>query len=793
MRFWRNWRNWHLGWPRGQGWIRIAAAAIALLCIGAVILRYVPLYANSPSHPLSKPHPRRVVMLGERPRALGQAKRLGQQDGATQMQLSIGLRLSNPKGFQKLLADLENPHSQSYHKYLTPRQFTDKFAPSPAAVNAVQRFLQDSGLKVTSVASNRMQINASGSAAQIEQAFGAPIGRYQLGKATFFAPDHDPTVPETISPYLVNIGGLDSLFHMESHSVFKPHSGTAPQVVPAGGYTPTDLRNAYDAGTLISTLDAAVAGTGHAYGPVAIFELAPYIPGDITAFRSQFGLPNPPIINNSVDGAAVTGDAVGTAEADLDIEVVSALAPNATQWVYVGPNTIQGVNDTYNFMAINPSFRVISTSWGVCEPFTTQDELTQLHTYFATAQSQGKTIFAASGDSGSDDCQSGGDAGFNTPPAVDSPASDPLVVGVGGTSLTLSGSSYGSEITWNNSSGSGGGGLSNAFAQPAYQVGGGLNNEFAVGQRQVPDVSANADPNTGYAFYCTSTPDCGKLGWQVIGGTSAAAPLWAAIFDYMDTYKQLETGAFIGVGNSVLYHLFANAQTHSPYHDVTTTNNNLDYQTPPYNADYPATTCYDLASGMGSLDAWNMTQDLVAGVSAGGGGPCPATTVTRTNLIQDGGFEQSPSPWQLFSSGEYQLLTGAPHDGAQSFYACGYPNCDDRVSQTFTVPNTVNSATLQLWVTGTTSFLYLTNSPPCYDHFTVTLATPDGTVFDSVQATCKMYAPGWTVESIPITAALQAHQGQQVTLTIRGKTSNEAVFPQFYTTWYVDDVALYVS
>ncbi len=185
--------------------------------------------------------------------------------------------------------------------------------------------------------------------------------------------------------------------------------------------------------------------------------------------------------------------------------------------------------------------------------------------------------------------------------SVDFPASDPYVVAVGGTSLTTgNGGAYGNETVWNNSFGSGGGGLSSYFTQPSYQTGFGVTSQYSNGMREVPDVSADADPNTGYSMYCTAgfCAQFGGGGWFIFGGTSAAAPLWAGIA--IDLNSNLAPLATLGSANFTLYTFFTTPQPFTPFHDVTSGNNLF----------YPATAGYDLATGMGTPIDFNLISDL---------------------------------------------------------------------------------------------------------------------------------------------------------------------------------------
>ncbi|MGZ4123537.1 MAG: S53 family peptidase, partial [Tumebacillaceae bacterium] len=201
---------------------------------------------------------------------------------------------------------------------------------------------------------------------------------------------------------------------------------------------------------------------------------------------------------------------------------------------------------------------------------------------------QGQSVYAASGDSGAYDC------GTSTLD-VDNPANDPYVTGVGGTKLTLSGGAYSSEKVWSNTlySEGGGGGISRVYSKPSWQTGTGTTNSYSNGMRQVPDVSADADPSSGYSIYSAGS-------WTVYGGTSCAAPLWAGITAVNNQYAASKSKPNLGQANPTLYSKFNTTQTYAPYHDITSGSNLY----------YPATTGYDQASGIGSPNAYNLIRDI---------------------------------------------------------------------------------------------------------------------------------------------------------------------------------------
>lgn len=164
---------------------------------------------------------------------------------------------------------------------------------------------------------------------------------------------------------------------------------------------------------------------------------------------------------------------------------------------------------------------------------------------------------------------------------------------------------------------------------------------------------------------------------------------------------------------------------------------------------------------------------------------------TATDLLTDGGFEQSPAAWMQYSRGGYSPIAPAmPHSGSLHFYACGYPNCDDRVWQAITLPATLNSATLSFWVASTLAPFNL--SSVCRDGLTVQLEAPDTTILATLWAVCRPTL-GYTRVDIDAKAALTPYAGKQVLLAVRGTTANLASSSRAYSFWFVDDVSLSVS
>src|SRR6202049_4990451 len=475
---------------------------------------------------------------------VSRAHMVGPADAQQQLNLSVGLQLRNQSDLSSLLSDLNNPRSSRYHQYLTPQEFAAQFGPTADQVQQAKSYLQQQGLTVTSVSPNGLLIDATSTVAPAEAAFHVTINNYVLGANAFFANANPPVIPGALSSIITSIGGLDNsvkmhpLYHRVSPKNSKPkpnfsvHSKSSPHAAQSG-LGPTDLSGAYDATPLQSS---GLQGSGQT---VAVFELDGYQSSDITAYLQNYNLGSPSISNVLVDGFNGSAGA-GAIEVVLDIEVVAAMAPKANQIVYEGPNTTQGVNDTYNKIVTDNKAQVTTISWGLCESQSGNAELQSLNNIFSQGAAQGIAMYAASGDSGAYDCN-------DNNLAVDSPAGDPYITGVGGTNLQINNGAYGSESVWSNptdtqrspNGSGGGGGISNTFAQPSWQVGPGVKNQYSNGNREVPDVSADADPQTGYAVYCTvAAAGCPSGGNIVVGGTSAAAPLWAGNTALINEYLQ---------------------------------------------------------------------------------------------------------------------------------------------------------------------------------------------------------------------------------------------------------------
>ncbi|CAM3988159.1 protease pro-enzyme activation domain-containing protein [Alicyclobacillus pomorum] len=733
-------REWHHA-------VKVALGLVGL--IGAMALPSAPrAFAQGNSS---------IMVLPNNANASKHGKLLGHADANKKVSVTISLHLRNADKVDGFIADLYNPSSPNYKHFLTPQQFAQMFGPSSDTINQVTHYFTSKGLHVDSVSPERTLIQVSGTVAQVERAFGVTMNNYQNAEGhQYYANANNPQLPSDIADVVTGITGLDNEPHWRHAAQGRqssPHVSGKPNTEashvgsgPAGGYTPSELRAAYDVNPLNS------GGTNGSGQTVALFELDGYVKSNITTYDNYYSLGSPAPTNVLVDGYnGAAGQ--GEGEVELDIEVINAMAPKANVTVYEGPNSDQGVIDTYQKIASDDKAKQVSVSWGLSELQSSASTMNSMHTIFQQMATQGQSVFAASGDSGAYD---GGD----TQLAVDSPANDPYVTGVGGTHLTLSGGSYGSESVWSNSTNKtgGGGGLSTVYSQPSWQTGTGVQNSYSNGKREVPDVSADADPNTGYSIYSAGQ-------WVVYGGTSCAAPLWAGLAALNNQYAEANGKADLGYANPTLYKMFNTTQTYPAYHDVTQGNNLY----------YPATAGYDMASGIGTPDAYNLVRDLNGGSSGGGGGGGGGGT--QTQLLSNGGFENGKTPWVESSSGGYELIdTTYPHTGSYSAYLAGYNNGTDTIYQTISVPSTAKTVTLTYWTDVDT-----TETTHSYDYLYVQVRNASGTVLKTLQTQSDGTAAGWRSQSFD----LGAYKGQ--TIQIAFKATNDYSNP---TSFFVDDVSV---
>ena len=520
----------------------------------------------------------------------------GSVSGSQQLSVTVALQLNNEAGLDAAIEAMYNPNSSTYHQFLTTEQFVAQFAPTTAQVAAEKAFLESQGIAVQDVSENNMFIHATGSIAALNAAFKTEVHKYvgRSGKE-YFAPAYDVQAPA--NSRISAVIGLSNTAVLHNHLAKKPAPKAGPEgTAPGGGLAPADIRTAYG-------VPANLNGAGQT---LALFELDGFKAANITAYEKQFKLAATPLKTVLIDGASATPSSQGgEPEVELDIELMIALAPKATQIVvYEGPNSSAGLIDTYAKIASDNTAKQISSSWGEAETSAAASDMQSENTIFKQMVAQGQSLFSAAGDSGAED--------DGSTVSVDDPSGQPYVVAVGGTKMVISSAAkWTSETTWNeltSQEGAGGGGISTVWSIPSWQTGITADTQASKKMRNVPDVSLNADPETGYGIYFTDTSSGSTAAqWAPIGGTSAAAPLWAA-FNALVNQNRIAKGlTTTGFLNPALYALGAGSNGATDFHDIADGSNNGNST-----GSFKATKGYDNATGWGSFQATSLLNDLSA-------------------------------------------------------------------------------------------------------------------------------------------------------------------------------------
>jgi len=626
---------------------KLGLALLGLTGLGA------PRPAAADAAPAASAGPAFRALPGHIPPAVAQAQAVATLDSSRPLSLALTLPLRHQAELADLLRGLADPNDARYGQFLTPQQFADRFSPTQADYDRVAAYARSVGLTVVATHPNRTVLDVAAPAGQAERAFGLHLRVYQSREdgRYFYAPDAEPRIPAALAAVLSGVVGLDNAAQWRPHFRVQPAPVFSPLLDPyasplqtgsgpGGGLTPSDIKTAYNLTGVTQT------GAGQT---LALFELDGYKASDITAYETRFGLPAVPLQNVLIDGYSGAAGS-GAGEVTLDIELQAALAPGASKiLIYEAPNSSAGVVDAYTKIATDNLAKSISTSWGEAENSAPASVRSSENTAFQQMAAQGQSIFAAAGDSGADDNGSS--------LSVDDPASQPYMTGVGGTALTTSGAGgpYSSEKTWNGGSaanGAGGGGISTVWAIPSYQSGvaGSAASKGSTTMRNVPDVSLDADPNTGYAIYYGGS-------WVVYGGTSCAAPLWSAFTALVNQQRAANGLGTLGFANTTLYSIAQGARYGVDFHDIADGSTNLFY---------PAVAGYDDATGLGTFNGANLLADL-----SGGGSAPPAVPNAPTNLKAAAGNAQVALTWAASAGATGYSVYRATTSGGETLLKSG--------------------------------------------------------------------------------------------------------------------------
>ncbi len=616
-----------------------------------------------------------LVRIGAAPRLPRGSVDLGAAPASAAISGAVVLRPRDQQALEQFIAAVTTKGSPQFGRYLSKGRFAADFGPSATTVAAVRSELAGDGLRVGTTSSDGLLVHFSGSAAHVAGAFATGLHRYRLADGRIArAATSAPALPSSLAGSVATVLGLDELKRAQPSRIHRnaslagrfaaakapsfPHPPGSPDACANaklgaseyGGLTDDEIGYAYGAFGLYGEGDT---GSGVHIG---VFEQEPFAPSDIQHFDAcYFGAKGAAAMLSRLDIVALEGGIPqgpgSDGEALLDVEDVSAMAPGANIDVYENPETAGGEVAEIAAMVNEDRDQIITSSYGqACEqeeeagqPGTQQT----LNYLFEQGAAQGQTFLGAAGDNGSDSCEE--DHREATPQPGQNPvsageiASQPYVLGVGGTTITDATQPV-HEHVWNDGGegGAGGGGISQSFAMPSWQreatlpgiaLPGGPDYTNAANVEQrfgyptgfcedtlpgaeattpcrlEPDVSAQADEFTGAVTVYSeeyrgehgleSAPD----GWITSGGTSSATPIWAgmlALADASPTCRENPaTASGVGFVSPLLYAIASNPTAYAAsFNDIT--KGNIDQYDLDEGKVFPARHGYDLASGLGS-------------------------------------------------------------------------------------------------------------------------------------------------------------------------------------------------
>ena len=517
------------------------------------------------------------------------------------LRFGLTVPLRNVTELKTLLQQQADPGSPQYGKFLSRAEFVERFGPTEADYEQVQSYARAQGFTVTRTFANRMLVNVSGSARQVNSAFAVKMqtSKTSTDGRSYYAPDVEPTVAGAVP--LLSVVGLSTRDLPQPRldtSKVKAISGASGGGVgarsyaavqafttgsgPDGQFLGSDMRAAYAPGV-------AAAGEGQSVGLV---ELGPYNLSDVYSYFNLVGQPlNVPIYNVYLDVDGVCGAGCDDGEEVIDVEQAISMAPKMSGLlIYTAYGSGSDALTAFSQAASDNVAKQLSLSFGFGGTPSTQPGYEQV---FMELAAQGQNVFVASGDSGA----SVGDVGY--------PGNSPNIVDVGGTDLVTAtpGGPWQSESAWVGS----GGGWSTQSPIPAYQKPV-INaaNQGSPLYRNIPDVAMEA--NTDNIF-------CANGGcYEGIGGTSLAAPRWAG---FLALANQQSNGFPIGFLNPIVYGIGQSSTYTTDFHDITTGND--------FNASSPdmfsAVPGYDLTTGWGTPNGQSMLSTLA-----------PASLATQPNF-----------------------------------------------------------------------------------------------------------------------------------------------------------------
>jgi len=657
---------------------RFSTYLLSILALASIVT--VPCLAQSQS--LMTRHARESVLNGE-------ARSLGSLSATQTMHLVLVLPLRDQAGLDQFLDELYDPASPSYRHFLTVDEFTARFGPTLEDYNSVIRFAEANGLKVEGASRNRLNVNASGSVADIERAFHVKMGVYMhpTEARMFYAPDQEPS-PD-LQVRLWHIAGLDNysiphpqVVHRQGQGA-EARSNATTGSGPSASFLGSDMRAAYYGGSL--------TGSGQSVGLLEYYgtDLA-----DVNTYYSNVSqTDNVPIKLLSTDGTSTScvSPSCDDTEQTLDITQALGMAPGLSSLVvYVGSTDAAIFNAMATASPLNAQLSS-SWTWSPADPNTDNP-------YFQEFAAQGQNLFQAAGDSGA----------WTSRSAI-FPADDAYLTSVGGTDLITSsaGGPWSSETAWVD----GGGGISpDHYAIPSWQTAAASScGSCSKTYRNGPDVSANAN----FTFYvCADQTTCTA---NEYGGTSFAAPMWAGYLALVNQQAVANGNSTVGFINPGLYTIGGGSNYDADFHDITSGSNGD-----------AATTGYDLATGWGSPNGSGLIAALAGGSSAGfslsaspssvsvapgGSGQSTITSAVTGGFSSAIALSASGQPSGVTVSFSPSSITGAGTSTMTMTVASSTAPGTYAITVTGTSGSTTASTTVSLTVTGTSPNFAISASP----------------------------------------------------------------------------------
>ena len=649
---------------KGRAAIR-RLGSLAACCVAATLWAVAPAMAAE-----------RQVLVGHVPSAVAQSRVTGRLAATTKMQLAIGLPLRNAAQLDALLAEINDPTSAQYHQYLTPTQFAAQFGPTEADYVALIAFAQANGLTVTGTHPNRMLLDVAGPVTAVEKAMHVNMVTYTHPvRGAFYAPDREPSLDTDVQT--LDVSGL------ENYNVPQPMglktvpmtAGATPYVTgsgPGGYFIGKDFRAAYA---------PSVTLTG-ANQVIGLLEFDGFYAADVTKNFAQAGQTAVPVQTVLLDGYSGAAGSDNT-EVTLDIMMAAYMAPGLSKiMVYEGTTP----NDILNRMATDNLASQISSSWGYNPINATTEQI------FKEYIAQGQSVLQASGDSG---------AYTN---GVMPPSDDPNLTVVGGTDLTTNGADgpWQAETAWSGS----GGGVSTTYAIPSYQQSVSMaSNGGSKTMRNIPDLGMLANPsiyliqNNGQAI--------------IVGGTSAAAPLWSGFIALANQQAAANAKSRVGFLNPLVYAIGESSNYSADFNDIRSGNN----------SGYNAVTGFDLTTGWGSPAGQHLINDLTA-------------TTTTT------------SPSFSLSSSTAALTVKQAGTGTDTITVTDKYGFTGSVALTATgLPTGVTAAFSPASATTSSVMTFTASSTAAVGTYTVTVKGTSGTLSSTTTIALTVVAPSFTLSA----------------------------------------------